>query len=248
MTVEKGPGPNIRPRSPAPTKQCPEELKAANATLQKSREIADTIVGPGAKSDLPYWFARLYQYITQYEIAAINFSYPCFVLHFIPIFYDTYRLAAEAFMKRGEIPSHWREHFAMASLIVDPSQPVPYGNAVTRCLISGVTAHITGDMAPSLVNAYRSFSTKYLSVPPFDTYKPDFFDRSSTELFEQVRVTLINEFVNRGLGLAAMGKSIDPGLASTGAALIKAGLNTKEIFRWREVAWQKAKLNLERPK
>jgi hypothetical protein len=223
-------------------------LKAANATLQKSREIAETIVGPGAKSDLPYWFARLYQYITQYEIAALQtLSYPCFLLHFIPIFYDTYRVAAESFMKRSKIPSHWQEHFAMASLIVDPSQPVPYGNAVTRSLISGITAHIKGDMAPSLEHAYRSFSTKYSSVPPFDTYKLDFFDRN-LKIFEQVRLTLINEFVNRGLGFAMMGKSIDPGLASTAANLINAGLNTKEIYGWRDVAWRKAKHNLERPK
>jgi hypothetical protein len=86
------------------------------------------------------------------------------------------------------------------------------------------------------VRAYRSFSTRYSSVPPFDTYKVDFFDRN-LKVFEQARVTLINEFVDRGLGLAAMGKSIDPSLASIAANLIKAGLNTKEIYRWREEAW-----------
>lgn len=228
----------------APTTVCPEELNSAQATLRKSQQVADTILGPGARSDMPYWFARLYQYITLYEIQDRGvLSHPCFLLHFIPIFYDSYVVAAEAFKKKGSIPSHWQDHFNMASLIVDPSQLIPWVNAVTKSLISGVTAHIKGDMAPSLEKAYRTFSVKYTGVPPFDTFKQDFFDRNRP-IFAKVRETLVNELVNRGMGLATFGKSVDPSFASKAAEVVNMGLNIDEIYKWREDAWRTAKLKL----
>jgi len=248
-----GPGVIYRPQQAAPptvvreapTKVCPEELDAANETLRKSQEVANTILQPRATSDCPYWFARLYQYITMYEIQDREaLSYPCFVLHFIPVFYDSYFVAADAFMKKANIPAHWQEHFNMAGLFTDPAQIMPYMNAVTNSVITGVTAHIKGDMAPSLEKAYRSFSAKYSSVPPFDTYKPDFFDRNRP-IFEKVRLALINEVVNRATGLAMMGKSVDPNFASKAADVMNMGLNVDEIYGWREDAWRTARFRLE---
>jgi hypothetical protein len=232
--------------SKAPTKDCKAELDAANETLRKSQEIAATIVRPRATSDLPYWFARLYQYITLYEIQERDkLTYPCFVLHFIPIFYDTYLVAADAYMKSGNIPVHWQGHFNLAGLYVDSTNLEVYFNAVERGLTSGVTAHIQGDMAPSLEKAYRSFSAKYSGVPPFDTYKQDFFENNKP-VFEKVRLTLVNELVNRATGLAAMGrKPIDPKFASDMAERLGRGLNIDEIYRWREEAWATARKNLE---
>jgi hypothetical protein len=228
----------------APTDTCSEELASAKGTLEKSREVADTIVGRGATSDMPYWFARLYQYITLYEIEDRGkLTHPCFVLHFIPIFYDTYFVAVDAFKKKSGIPSHWQDHFTLAGLYVDPSQLFPYAASVTKSLITGVTAHIKGDMAPSLEKAYRSFRDKYTGVPPFDTYKLDFFERNRP-IFEKVRNTLVNELVNRGMGMAAMGKSVDPNLASKAADEVKMGLDIGEIYKWREEAWKTAKTNL----
>jgi hypothetical protein len=232
---------NVRP---APTTTCTVELPAAQATLRKSQEVAETILAPGATSDMPYWFARLYQYITLYEIQdRWTLAQPCFLLHFIPIFYDTYKLAADAFMSKGNIPSHWQDHFTMAGLIVDPSQVTPWFAAVTRSLTAGVTAHIKFDMEPSLVKAYQSFSARYSGVPPFDDFKPDFFDRNKL-IFSKVRVTLVNELVNRGAGMAAFGKSVDPNFASKAAEAVKMGLDIDEIYRWREVAWRRAKFML----
>jgi hypothetical protein len=152
-------------------------------------------------------------------------------------------VAAEAFKKKGSIPSHWQDHFNMASLIVDPSQLIPWMNAVTKSLISGVAAHIKGDMAPSLEKAYRTFSAKYTGVPPFDTFKQDFFDRNRP-IFAKVRLTLVNELVNRGMGLATSGKSVDPSFASQAAEVVNMGLKIDEIYKWREDAWRTAKLKL----
>jgi len=228
----------------APVKVCDAELDAARKTLEKSRETANTILGPKATSDMPYWFARLYQYITQAEIDDKDkLSYPCFLLHFIPVFYDTYLVAADAFKAKAAVPAHWQDHFNMAGLIVDPSTPIPYANAVARSLATGVAAHIKGDMAPSLEKAYRSFSQKYSGVPSFDTFKPDFFEKNRP-VFDKVRSTLVNELVNRGMGFAMYGKRIDPDFAAKAGEIIGFGLNIDEIYKWREEAWKTAKKNL----
>lgn len=275
----------------APTTNYPTELNAALATLNKSRLIARTIIPKGARSDLPYWFAELYYYITLYEIEKRSlFSHPAFVMHFIPIFYDMYADAAQTFSKSGAtgtavsaettmkraliegmagatagwaagmvaqavagaaqaaitrvaMPDHWRDHFLIASQIVDPSQVYPYIMAATKSIISGVKAHIQGDMDQALVKAYRTYTEKYSNVPPFDTFYPDFFDRNK-QIFGEVRVALINELVNRGLGLAAFNRRVDPNFASKAADIINMGLNIDEIYRWREKAWQWAKATL----
>jgi len=228
----------------APTTLCPEELTAALATLHKSQEVAKTILGPRPTSDMPYWFARLYYYITMYEIQDRGaLRHPCFLLHFIPIFYDSYLVAAEAFKKKGGIPSHWQDHFNMASLIVDQSQLMPWANAVTKSLVYGVAAHIKVDMAPSLEKAYRTFSAKYIGVPPLDTFKQDFFDRNMP-IFAKVRLDLLHELVNWGMGLAMNGKFVDPNFASKAAVVMNMGLNTGEIYKWRDDAWREAKRRL----
>jgi hypothetical protein len=228
----------------APVRVCDGELQGARRTLEQSRETAQTILRPRATSDLPYWFARLYQYITQEEIDSKDqLSFPCFLLHFIPVFYDSYLVAANAFKAGGAVPAHWQDHFTMAGLVVDPSTPLPYANAVAQSLATGVAAHIKGDMAPSLERAYRSFSRKYSGVPPFDTFKPDFFERNR-EVFNRVRTTLVNELVNRGMGLGMYGRSVDPGFAARAGEIIGFGLDIDEIYRWREEAWRTAKRNL----
>jgi hypothetical protein len=228
----------------APTTVCPDELSAAQATLKKSQEVADTILGKGATSDMPYWFARLYQYITLYEIQDRDkLTQPCFMLHFIPVFYDSYLVAVDAFKNKGTIPAHWQDHFNMAALILDSSQLIPWTNAVAKSLAHGVSAHIQGDMAPSLEKAYRTFSAKYSGVPSFDTFKADFFERNRP-VFAKVRTTLVNELVNRGMGFAMYGKSIDPNFASKAAEIVGVGLNIDEIYKWREEAWRTAKVKL----
>ena len=221
------------------------ELRAANATLAKSRSVADTILRPGARSDLAYWFAELYYYITRYEIEDRGlFDHPAFVLHFIPIFYDMYAVNAEQFA-RGElanIVANWGEHFATAEAIVDPSMLVPYAMAATRSLISGVKAHIQGDMADALVWAYRSYAARYCRVPPFHpTYHPDFFDHNRP-IFDRVRTALINELLNRGMGLQMPGRrGMDPNLAARIADVLRVGMDVDKIYRWRQTAWDKAK-------
>jgi hypothetical protein len=238
--------PAVVAKKTAPATQCADELAAAQATLDKSRQVAARILGRDAVNDTPYWFARLYQYITLHEIEErTKLIYPCFLLHFIPIFYDSYAAVVDAHKNKGSVPSHWQPHFALAqSLSVDPSQDVKeWMLAVNKSLTLAVTAHIQGDMAPSLEQAYRSYSAKYAGVPPFDAFKEDFFARN-LPVFEKARLSLINELVNRGTGMAMYGKSVDPKFASEAAKIIGMGLDTAEIMKWREEAWKTAKQRL----
>lgn len=231
----------------APTTGCPDELAAAQATLTKSQQVASTILGRDAVNDLPYWFARLYQYITLHEIEERGkLEHPCFLLHFIPIFYDTYADVVAAFKGKGKLPDLWSAHFTHATGLIgiDPAKDVMvWMMAVNKSLTMAVTAHIQGDMAPSLEKAYRSYSTKYTGVPPFDSFKKDFFE-SNKPVFEKARLSLVNELVNRGTGIAMFGKSVDPKFASEAAKMVNMGLDTTEIMRWRETAWSTAKKNL----
>jgi hypothetical protein len=57
-------------------------------------------------------------------------------------------------------------------------------------------------------------------------------------------VTLVNELVNRGMGLATFGKSVDPSFASKAAEVVNMGLKIDDIYKWREDAWRTAKLKL----
>ena len=255
FSAEASPGfiffpPPVKPaviKKPAPTSPCTDELAAAQATLTKSQQVASSILGRDAVNDLPYWFARLYQYITLHEINERDkLEHPCFLLHFIPIFYDTYADVVNAFKGKGKLPDLWSAHFTHATGLIgiDPAKDVMvWMMAVNKSLTLAVTAHIQGDMAPSLEKAYRSYSTKYTGVPPFDTFKKDFFE-SNKPVFEKARLSLVNELVNRGTGMAMFGKSVDPKFASEAAKLINMGLDTTEIMKWRETAWSTAKKNL----
>jgi len=232
------------------------ELPNAKSTLVRSREVAQSVLEYGVKnknSDLAYWFAELYVYITGSEIdAAPRFSRPGFLLHFIPVFYDMYARNAEAYAagKAEKISATWKLHFKISSVRTDPyNQKTQYINDATASLVSGVQAHIQGDMAEALLKTYESYSRKYCSVPPFDTYKPDFFE-INRPVFEHVKLSFLNEFLNSGLDpliLAGkpLGTRVYPKTAAWAADIMKKGLDVDEIYRWREEAWQKARTEIE---
>src|SRR5690606_20540011 len=100
------------------------ELKAAYQTLNKANAVAGQFfrtVGAVGRTgrfiptimDTKYWFAKLYAIITGFEIgAARNYKEPGFVLHFIPIFYDMYKNALDAWdAGGGGIHALWTFHF-----------------------------------------------------------------------------------------------------------------------------------------
>lgn len=68
-----------------------EALPAAYATLAQSSKVAESLKGSGDRPPMRYWFAKLYEFITEAEIAERGaLSHPGFLLSFIPTFYDRY--------------------------------------------------------------------------------------------------------------------------------------------------------------
>jgi hypothetical protein len=181
------------------------EMPAARATLERSRQVAERFSSYGALSaagrftktvlDDKYWFAKLYEYITYYEIEMSRtkqLQHPGFVLHFIPIFYGMYADALEKYLSGNKTGVHpmWAVHFSTAGRPRTGSSFAWIGGVVAS-IKTGVAAHIRGDMAGALEQAYRSYVRKYcLSNPPFDMFKRDLFDVMKP-VFEKAKAALL---------------------------------------------------------
>jgi hypothetical protein len=109
-------------------------------------------------------------------------------------------------------------------------------------IITGVTAHVRGDMAVALERTYRTFVAKYcLSPSPrFDDFRPDFFDRNRI-VFERAKASFLLHASQ--LGPFPVGPEWGQFLFAQGEALV-GGLSVDEVYRWREHAWNEAKQRL----
>lgn len=231
------------------------ELEAARKTLGLSADVARNFLrsagGVDARGrlterilDNKYWFAKLYELITYYEIAEIHrFEHPAFVLHFIPIFYNLYHDSLQHFWKQenAKISQLWMNHFRNAGRPSSNSVS-GFSSQVLIGIVTGVTAHIQGDMAIALEQAYRSYVTKYcLSDIRFDDFRKDFFE-NNRPVFDKVQPAFFLELSRRGPFPVRpeMGQFI----IGTGAKLMGGGLDIDEVYRWRAEAWAKAKQRL----
>ena len=103
-------------RAPCPndfSKSFEIEAREASRTRHQSVNVANRFfsnVGAVGRTgrfistiiDTKYWFAKLYEITTGFEIsAARDYKQPGFVLHFIPIFYDMYNRALDAWPAGG---------------------------------------------------------------------------------------------------------------------------------------------------
>jgi hypothetical protein len=223
------------------------ELQGAKRTRQQSIVVSSRFFGTvGAVGrtgrfistimDTKYWFAKLYEIITGFEIGSARaYKEPGFVLHFIPIFYDMYNRALDSWDAGGaSVSPLWRVHF-MNTGRPDMDSVLGWSSGVTTSIITGVSAHIRGDMGQALETAYRSYVKKYClnPAPPFDTYKDDFFAMGA--VFEQGRVAAMSL-------VASLGPVPEAGV-KLGEAM-GAGLSVGEVNRWRAEAWADAKRRL----
>jgi len=231
-----------------------EELAAARETLYKSARTANnfkTSIGavagrgrlvPTIRSNI-YWFAKLYELITHFEIeSAATLKHPGFLLHFIPVFYDMYFNALEGFLnkKPGGVSALWRAHFASSSGRPDMSGIMGWTRDIALSIQTGATAHIQGDMDKALVRSYQSYVAKYsLTGITLDTFKDDFLIRNRP-VFVKVQAEFFLEISNL---------STFPGRPEVGQYIIGVGqrsgvgggLDLDEVFQWRELAWESAK-------
>ena len=220
------------------------EAREASRTRQQSIVVANRFfsnVGAVGRTgrfistitDTKYWFAKPYEITTGFEIsAARDYKEPGFVLHFIPIFYNMYNRALDAW------PAGARFHrYGAAFHEYRPSRQrfhLGWSGGVVTSLITGVTAHIRGDMGQALETAYNSYVSKYClnPAPPFDTYKRDFFAMGT--VFNQARGGNVTGVVAR------------PGPRGRRETRRRdgAGLDVAEVNQWRADAWVEAKRRL----
>ena len=230
------------------------EREAARRTLDLSAQVANrfirTVGAVGARGrfiptviDNKYWFAKLYEFTTYYEIGnASSFRHPAFVLHFIPIFYDIYYRALENWTAGNLtlVNNLWRTHFTRASR-PNNSSIRAWMDGVRDSIVTGTTAHVQGDMATALERAYRSYAAKYcLSPPPrFDEFRPDFFKMDI--VFEQSKAAFLLHLSQ--FGPFPVGPEWGQFLFAVGESLA-GGLDIGEVHRWREAAWSEARRRL----
>lgn len=233
------------------------ELPGANATLAKSRSVARSLEGSGDRPPMGYWFAKLYEFITEAEIAGRGaMSYPGFLLSFIPMFYDLYAMNVEWDQaahagSATSVADQWKGYFdetefgddvvaeqvdVETQAARDPRYLVGgYLNAVTISILAGVSAHVQGDMAHALAYAYDGYRSRYLGSGPFNKYKSDFFERNRP-IFDTVRVKLVAHLLDK----MHLPGGLAPRLLSLGDSVGIGGPRVDDIYEWREKAWAEA--------
>jgi hypothetical protein len=231
------------------------EFAAARETLSLSAIVARNFVRTvGALSargrfiptiiDNKYWFAKLYEYITYEELAAVRqFRHPAFVMHFIPIFYGLYYDAVKNWLdgKRNVVSGLWKLHFTAADR-PDNSSIGAWTSGLRSSIVTGVTAHIKGDMATALERTYRSYVSKYCPspAPRFDEFRSDFFEVNRS-VFDRAKADFLLEAAR--FSFLPVGPELGQFLFAVGEPLV-GGLNVDEVYRWRDQVWTEARRRL----
>lgn len=233
------------------------ELSKAKETLLLSRRVADDYVrslGALAPKNLilpahlgtrtgfqktvlsdRYWFAKLYELITYFEIRDRGkFTHPGFVMHFIPVFYDMYYQALRSSENRGgrsKVSALWKRHLEE---VREGGRPVPAGSmdGVMRSIVTGVTAHIQGDMAAALETAYTTW--KAGPKPAFADLKADFFEKNRPT-FDAAKAAFFLDLQDKGP--FPFRPEVGQMLIGVGEKVINGGLDIDEVYKWRETAW-----------
>lgn len=192
--------------------------------------------------DDKYWFAKLYELITYFEIRDnSHFAQPGFVMHFIPIFYKLYYDALQEYLSgnRKSISQLWLVHF---DGLRDGTRPAEPGSmaGTKHSIRTGVTAHIQGDMATALEEAYRTW--KVSPKPRFESLYADFFDWNRPT-FNAAKASFFLDLNDKGPFpfRADVGQLV----IASGEKAIGGGLAVEEVYKWRDVAWSKAAKRLD---
>jgi len=112
-------------------------------------------------------------------------------------------------------------------------------DGVRTSIVTGVTAHVQGDMAEALFRTYRSYVAKYCitPLPRFDDFRADFFEHNRP-VFERAKASFflhVSQFSPFPVGpewgqfLFAQGEPY------------AGGLDIAEVYRWRDTAWSGAR-------
>jgi hypothetical protein len=118
----------------------------------EQREMADALE---AREDPKYLFTRVYQYVTEAQLAACRTGrarHPAWVLRLIPHFHAYYTDNLRSW--RGPHPELTEVHWAEAFQSMEVARKKLTPNALTMGLLRGVAAHVEEDLPRALAVVY----------------------------------------------------------------------------------------------
>ena len=145
--------PSAKPRSLPPLRELEDPLeplyRRAHAIAREQQDLAD-----GLGDDPRYWFTRVYQYVTEAQIAACEdgvYAHPAWVLRLVDRFH--------AYYCRSLLPASGasaEEHWAQAFRRMDRARAtLPTTFAVgTTSVLAGMRAHIEVDLPRAIAEVF----------------------------------------------------------------------------------------------
>ncbi len=144
-----------------------EALKSITAEAAKMNPTGTSV------QDNRYWFAKVYQFVTEGELDFVEsriFYYPSYVLLSVIYFEKIYRDNLAAGMKAAE--AHWAEAFSRAEDGDNDDWTIFFYEAVWN-LVDSMLAHIRFDLPRAEAWIYNSYYKPMRGVE-FGDFKPDF--------------------------------------------------------------------------
>ncbi len=151
---------------------------AAEAVLEEQRSTADRLA---AADDAKQRFARVYQYVTEEQLAHLDrggVDHPDWVLRLIPAFHTHYARNLAAFEAGADADPMWARAWGLAEQAGRTGSTVD----IVKGLLLGVAAHIEADLVQALTAVHAEafadtehvvFRADYLRMAPVFTIASD---------------------------------------------------------------------------
>jgi hypothetical protein len=188
---------------PDESAELPALYEAAEAIYEEQRDLAEELT---ARNDPKRWFVRVYQYVTECQIAACrrgDFAHPAWVLRLIPRFHYYYLKNLRAWQEQRlhECEHHWASSF----LAQDMARKWKGGDLgeIGYGIAKGMQAHIEEDLPRTLAEIYN---WHYQDVCAYGRFRADYlmmggiFREASSKLLALVpsdALSLQNRIVER---------------------------------------------------
>lgn len=146
----------------------------------------------GLRGDMKYWFAKVYHYVTKFELEAIEagaYQYPHMKMQEVILFYTTYKENLDNWANgaKDKVEANWKEAFSAAESENGGTWYKPKSLELKKALLPSMEAHIRFDLPRAMAAAYN---THYEGIPgaSISDFKDDFFkmapvfDKAQAEL------------------------------------------------------------------
>ncbi|NJM06668.1 hypothetical protein HC891_11515 [Candidatus Gracilibacteria bacterium] len=147
------------------------------------------------RGDMKYWFAKVYYFVTTYELEAIAngvYQYPHMKMQEVILFNETYQVNLAQWEQgaHDRVESNWREAFAAADDENGGTWYLPGSKEIGNALLPSMEAHIRFDLPRAMASAYR---THYAGIPgtAIDDFQADFYRMGP--VFDEAQAALLPE-------------------------------------------------------